>query len=90
MRTSLVEKIGEGRAQSGVSKHVEVKIEDTGKGMDETEIAGLFKPFNSKKPGGSGLGLVIAKRIVEEHGGTIEVQSKVNVGTVVRIELPAG
>ncbi len=65
-----------------------LEVEDTGKGMSESEVAKAFQPFFSTKPGGTGLGLPIAKQIIEQHGGRISIASTPGKGTRVRIELP--
>lgn len=61
---------------------------DTGPGMPPEVLAEVFRPFFSTKPGGSGLGLPTARKIVEAHGGRIEVQSEVGHGTKFTIYLP--
>ncbi len=63
-------------------------INDTGFGMTEERIKKIFEPFNSDKPGGLGLGMPYAKKIVEEHGGNLRVESRLGEGTRVRITLP--
>jgi len=65
-----------------------LEVEDTGKGMSEAEIAKAFQPFFSTKASGTGLGLPIAKQIVDQHGGRISIASTPGRGTRVRIELP--
>jgi len=65
-----------------------VRIEDTGTGIPQDVLKNLFRPFHSTKAGGTGLGLVIAKRIVEEHRGIITIESRKGIGTVVTILLP--
>lgn len=67
-----------------------VQIKDTGKGMDTITQKQIFEPFfTTKEVGdGTGLGLAISYGIIEEHGGTIEVQSKKGVGTTFNIFLP--
>jgi len=62
---------------------------DTGKGMTPEVVAKVFEPFFSTKPTGSGLGLATTRKIVEAHGGSIEVQSEVDRGTKFTIRLPA-
>jgi two-component system, NtrC family, sensor histidine kinase HydH len=62
---------------------------DTGKGMTPEVAAKIFQPFFSTKPSGSGLGLPTTRKIVEAHGGTIEVQSEVDRGTKFTVRLPA-
>ena len=64
-------------------------INDTGSGMTEERLTKIFEPFNSDKPGGLGLGMPYAKKIIEEHGGRIVVDSKPGEGTRVGINLPA-
>lgn len=67
--------------------HVEIIVSDTGCGMTEAQIDRMFQPFYTTKATGTGLGMSISKRIVEEHGGKIKVTSQVEVGTTVCIEL---
>jgi signal transduction histidine kinase len=69
------------------SKH-RIVIRDTGSGMSRETIERIFDPYFSTKDSGTGLGLPIAKKIIEEHGGTIHVSSEPGVGTTVTIELP--
>jgi signal transduction histidine kinase len=65
-----------------------VRITDRGEGMDERTRARIFEPFFTTKKKGTGLGLAIAKQIVEQHGGTIRVESKPGAGTSFTLELP--
>lgn len=67
---------------------VAIQLVDTGHGMDEATGAKVFEAFYSTKPGGSGLGLPTAGKVVEAHGGRITVQSEVGRGTQFTIELP--
>jgi signal transduction histidine kinase len=70
--------------------HVQVEIIDTGDGIPEEIRSRIFEPFFSTKPihMGSGLGLIIAKEVVERSGGTIEFTSQVRFGTTFRIRVP--
>ena len=65
-------------------------ISDTGAGMSEEQTRNIFEPFYTTKPQGLGLGMPFAKKIVEQHGGTISVDSRPGEGTTIRVELPAG
>ncbi len=66
-----------------------VEVEDSGKGMTPDEAVKAFHPFFSTKAQGTGLGLPIAKQIVEQHHGRIALRSTPGKGTCVRVELPA-
>jgi len=61
---------------------------DTGVGIDEEDLKKIFEPYFTTKKLGIGLGLAITKRIIEEHGGRIYVQSHLHHGTMVTIHLP--
>ncbi len=67
---------------------VEVSVEDTGPGIPAAVLHTIFEPFVTTKKAGTGLGLPIAKRIVEQHGGTITLESPETGGTTARITLP--
>ena len=67
----------------------EIRVEDNGCGMDEEQLKKVFEPFfTTKQVNGTGLGLFITKKVVEDHRGSIALHSKVNEGTNVRIRLP--
>ena len=70
---------------------VEIRLSDTGQGISPQHLDRIFEPFfTTKQPGkGTGLGLSICRRIVKAHGGRIEVDSRVGVGTTFTIALPA-
>jgi signal transduction histidine kinase len=74
---------------SNVSKgNIEVVISDTGKGIPKDKIKYIFDPFFTSKIYGPGLGLTITQRIIQEHGGTISVESELEKGTTFTIILP--
>lgn len=74
------------------SEYVQVTISDSGKGMDDEVLAHAFDHFfrqdDAHTTSGFGLGLPIARQIIEMHGGTIDLQSKPGAGTTVTIRLP--
>jgi signal transduction histidine kinase len=73
-----------------VGKHVEIKFSDTGTGIPDEVSYHIFEPFFSHgKSRGAGLGLAIAHRIIEEHGGTIKLESKAGQGATFIVRLPA-
>ena len=65
-----------------------VRIADEGEGMDKETLANVFVPFYTKKKSGTGLGMPIVKKIIEEHKGEIEIDSEPGKGTEVKIVLP--
>jgi two-component system sensor histidine kinase PilS (NtrC family) len=67
---------------------MEITVEDTGVGIAAAELTQVFEPFFTTKPQGTGLGLAIAHRIVEDHGGEIQVQSEPWRGSRFTISLP--
>ena len=68
----------------------EVRIEDSGRGIGPEELKHIFDPFySSKREAGSGLGLFIVHRLVDAHGGRVEIESEPGRGTVCTITLPA-
>jgi two-component system, NtrC family, sensor kinase len=71
------------------ASNVELIIRDDGMGISDEHLAHIFEPFyTTKEAGGSGLGLAISQNIVERHGGSIAVKSKVGQGTSFTIVLP--
>lgn len=69
-------------------ERVAIVIADTGAGIDASDLARVFDPYFTTKRGGTGLGLPIAKNIIEGLGGTLAVASAAGRGTEIRIELP--
>ncbi|HEV3144694.1 MAG TPA: ATP-binding protein [Gemmataceae bacterium] len=70
------------------ANQIRLDVIDTGSGMETDDLKKIFKPFYTSRPGGTGLGLPTARRIIERHGGRIEVQSDVGRGTQFTIWLP--
>jgi signal transduction histidine kinase len=73
-----------------VEQSVVVTIADNGCGMDESVLSRLFEPFYTTKPvgEGTGLGLSIAHKIIEEHAGSLSVESQIGSGTCFKITIP--
>jgi signal transduction histidine kinase len=69
-------------------RRAQIEIADTGAGIPPENISHLFEPYFSTKETGTGLGLAIVKKAVDDHGGTIEVQSEPGSGTTFTITLP--
>ena len=62
---------------------------DSGRGMSQADLQRLFQPFRTNFPSGTGLGMAISYRIVQEHGGKIDVTSSEGEGTAITVTLPA-
>jgi two-component system sensor histidine kinase HydH len=73
---------------SAERQNVQITVRDTGAGIPEQDMPRLFDPFFTTKTHGTGLGLAIVHKIVDAHGGKIEVQSKRDKGTTVVLALP--
>jgi len=69
-------------------ENVFLVIKDTGRGMSPEVVDQVFIPFYTTKIGGTGLGMVFVRQIVNEHRGTIDLESKLGQGTTVTIKLP--
>jgi signal transduction histidine kinase len=67
-----------------------IRVEDNGPGIEPERLGKIFDPFHTSKAGGTGLGLAITRKLVEAHGGTIEVESRPGSGTVFSLTLPKG
>lgn len=65
-----------------------IVFSDSGKGMSEQDVSLLFQPFRTGFPTGTGLGMAISYRIVQEHGGKIDVDSRIGRGTSITVSLP--
>jgi signal transduction histidine kinase len=68
--------------------HVIVRFEDSGGGMSAKNLSRVFEPYFTTKPSGSGLGLLIVRRIVREHGGELSIESSQGKGLTLTIRLP--
>lgn len=67
---------------------VTVRVTDTGEGIPQEQVARVLEPYLSTKKGGTGLGLPTARRVAEEHGGTLTLQSEPGKGTQFMLRLP--
>lgn len=75
-------------ASSFTDFEVRVSFEDTGRGISAENMGSLFQPFFTTRRTGTGLGLLIVRRIIREHGGDIDIESREGQGTRVSIYLP--
>jgi signal transduction histidine kinase len=73
----------------GTERFLRVEITDTGMGIAPENAAAIFEPFFTTKPHGTGLGLAVTRRIIEEHNGIIRVKSQPGKGTMFTVLLPA-
>ncbi len=90
-KLTLTSRLRQGFAEQAAGMAEEsllIECADTGPGMTAETVAKLFDPFFTTKARGTGLGLPIARRIVEDHSGSIEVRSRKGIGTVVAVSLP--
>jgi signal transduction histidine kinase len=76
------------RTRTDASSGVEITVSDSGSGMTSDQLARAFESFFTTKEGGMGLGLSIARSIIQAHGGTITAQSVEHGGATFRITLP--
>ena len=82
-------RIAAGVQDSDGKRWVALSVTDTGIGITKHELSRVFEPFYTTKPSGTGLGLAIAYRIMQDHGGTIQVSSVPGSGTTVVMTFPA-
>lgn len=85
--TTLVQSLQRERAMLS-EQAIQIEIADTGKGMSTTDLNQMFQPFFSRFPEGTGLGLVIVEKIIEDHRGNIRIESQEGIGTTMFITLP--
>jgi signal transduction histidine kinase len=90
--TNAIESIqGKGEIRVLVARRPErlvVEVEDTGSGIDKEILDRIFEPYFSTKDVGTGLGLPIAKKIIEDHQGSLQIRSEPRKGTKITIDLP--
>jgi signal transduction histidine kinase len=73
----------------GQKDYIEIKISDTGQGISKEDLSRIFEPFyTTKGQNGTGLGLAITWGIIDNHDGTINVESEVGKGTTFIVHLP--
>jgi len=77
-------RVAAGNTEDGVV----IEVEDNGVGMDEQTLREAFDPLFTTRARGTGLGLAIVRKIVEEHGGSVSLESEPNLGTKVTAILP--
>jgi signal transduction histidine kinase len=79
---------GDPMGRGAAGRRVRVEIEDTGSGISPSEAEKVFDPFFTTKAEGTGLGLALTHKIIEDHGGSIGFRSTPGVGTVFTVLLP--
>ena len=75
--------------EQGRSSQAVVSISDTGPGLSGDMKGGLFRPFATTKPNGTGLGLALSRRLVQHYGGTLTIDSAPGRGLTAIVRLPA-
>jgi PAS domain S-box-containing protein len=74
----------------GEADQVLIRVADEGCGIPPEQLSRIGEPFHTTKEYGTGLGLTVSRKIIEEHGGTIQIRSQPGKGTLVEIRLPLG
>lgn len=70
-----------------INEKIQIKIRDEGIGIPKSELTRIYNPYFTKKVSGTGIGLTIVERMINEHGGTISIDSEENVGTTVFLRI---
>jgi nitrogen fixation/metabolism regulation signal transduction histidine kinase len=68
--------------------NIKISIQDNGQGIEAKDISEIFNPYFTKSRGGTGLGLAIVRRIIENHDGSINVESQISIGTTFNLSFP--
>lgn len=76
------------QVQEVENERIQIQIHNGGSPIPEDVLPQLTKPFFTTKSNGNGLGLAIVKRIIEAHGGNLQIESAANMGTIVKVDLP--
>jgi signal transduction histidine kinase len=87
-RLQISTALRKGSRRGGPAQLLEIRFRDTGPGIPQAVLKNLFIPFYTTKEKGTGLGLPISQRIIENHGGTIEVRSRPGAGATFTVVLP--
>jgi signal transduction histidine kinase len=77
------------RVQRADAERWRIEVQDRGEGIASDDVSRIFEPFFTTRPTGSGLGLALARNVIEGLGGSITVESQLHLGTRVTIELPS-
>jgi len=86
---TLAIRVRRGATDASGNARVLIEVQDRGCGIAPENLARIWDPFFTTRAEGTGLGLPIAKRIVQAHGGTIRAESELGKGTTFVVELPA-
>jgi signal transduction histidine kinase len=77
------------RGRSCGSEGIEIEVRDTGEGIAEEDLPRIFEAGFTTRPGSTGLGLAVCRRVLDQHGGSIEAESQAGRGAAFRLRLPA-
>jgi signal transduction histidine kinase len=69
-------------------RRVEISVRDNGPGFPAEHLEQIFEPYVTTKQKGTGLGLAIVRKLIEEHGGTVMIDSEPGSGAMIKIQLP--